>query len=226
MPGKTPDKPNVYQFGTPYDDMYKDLFYKDKTLYTANGLLQMLDRNRKIKTAPQKFQENDQPFDVVITCEERCFDAAMEDMLTRPRSTARPVHLINVEIIDNHEQALIGGQWILQLVKMIQNSKDVDSEMDGILTEFQARTRANIQYTLSFMYPFFGNAWRERGDGGWIFFMSDSSELLTPSTTSFLGKQRKGIHSLMRCIATQERDRTQIRYLYGRSPCSWQILHL
>jgi RNA polymerase II subunit A C-terminal domain phosphatase SSU72 len=151
MPGKTPDKPNVYQFGTPYDDMYKDLFYKDKTLYTANGLLQMLDRNRKIKAAPQKFQENDQPFDVVITCEERCFDAAMEDMLTRPRSTSRPVHLINVEIVDNHEQALIGGQWILQLVKMIQNSKDLDSEMDGILTEFQARTRVNIQYTLSFM---------------------------------------------------------------------------
>jgi RNA polymerase II subunit A C-terminal domain phosphatase SSU72 len=151
MPGKTPDKPNVYQFGTPYDDMYKDLFYKDKALYTQNGLLQMLDRNRKIKLAPQKFQENGQQFDVVITCEERCFDAAMEDMLTRQKQTLHPVHLINVEIIDNHEQALIGGQLILQLVKMINNSKDLDSEMESILAEFQARTRANIVHTLSFM---------------------------------------------------------------------------
>jgi RNA polymerase II subunit A C-terminal domain phosphatase SSU72 len=151
MPGKTPDRPNVYQFGTPYDDMYKDLFYKDKALYTQNGLLQMLDRNRKIKTAPQKFQENNDHFDVVITCEERCFDAALEDCLNRPKSSLQPVHLINVDIIDNHEQALIGGQMILKLVKMIMDAKDLDSDMDSVLVEFQARTRANIQYALTFM---------------------------------------------------------------------------
>ena len=38
----------------------------------------MLDRNRKIKESPQKFQESREHFDVIITCEERCWDAAVE----------------------------------------------------------------------------------------------------------------------------------------------------
>ena len=151
MPGPTPEKPNVYQFGTPYDDMYKDLYFKDKQLYTQNGLLEMLDRNRKIKSAPEKFQESADQYDVVITCEERCFDAAMEDMLTRTKTFLRPVHLINVEIIDNHEQALIGGDLILQLVRAIKKASDLDQEMDNLLQEFQARTRAKVLYTLAYM---------------------------------------------------------------------------
>ena len=42
--------------------------------YTQNGLLNMIDRNRRIKEAPQKFQLTNKEFDVIICLEERVYD--------------------------------------------------------------------------------------------------------------------------------------------------------
>ncbi|KAJ3122400.1 RNA polymerase II subunit A C-terminal domain phosphatase [Nowakowskiella sp. JEL0407] len=138
LPGPSIDKPNIYQFGTPYEDMLQDLTKKDINLYTQNGLISMLQRNLKIKKAPEKFQESQtKDYDLIVTCEERCFDAVCEDILARRGSHTRPVHLINIEIIDNHESAKVGAKNILRLVQEIEKCTDLDQDIEGVMESFR-----------------------------------------------------------------------------------------
>lgn len=129
LPGPLIDKPNVYEFGTPYEEIYQDLTSQDcRKMYESNGLIHMIDRNRHIKKAPEKWHENAYAgkFDLVITCEERCFDSVLDDLMVRmvlnpiaDNEVRKAVHVINVDIKDDNENAIIGGRGILKLVKMI-----------------------------------------------------------------------------------------------------------
>lgn len=49
IPGKSEREPNAYPFGTSYDFIYNDLKTKDQELYTKNGMLHIMERNRRIK---------------------------------------------------------------------------------------------------------------------------------------------------------------------------------
>nr|CAG4641226.1 EOG090X0E4R [Eulimnadia texana] len=150
LPGSAPDRPNVYEFGTPYDDIYQDLLQKDSELYTRNGLLHMLDRNRRIKLCPEKFQATREQFHVLITCEERVYDQVIECFESRESESTTPVHLINVDIQDNHEEATIGAFLICELVSMLADSDDLDNDIDELLQDFEAKCQRSLLHCVLF----------------------------------------------------------------------------
>jgi len=154
LPGPSAERPNIYNFNTTsYNDMYTELLTKDPRLYRANGLLTMLDRNRNVKWGPERWQdwrigvprlnENQRQnrgsegteagiVDIVITCEERCWDSVVDDLLSRGAPMNRPVHVFNVDIKDNAEEAAVGGQAILDLAGRLNDVAKEERDRHGI----------------------------------------------------------------------------------------------
>jgi len=152
IPGPAADRPNVYPFGMTYEEIYQDLVAKDQALYTQNGLLMLMDRNRKIKAAPQRFQESlEEHYDVLITCEDRCFDMVCEDLMGRAmgRMIGKRVHVVNFDIKDSPEEAAVAARAILELAVRIEAAGErIDGDIEGIIEEFQARSVHPMFYTV------------------------------------------------------------------------------
>ncbi|XP_076329945.1 RNA polymerase II subunit A C-terminal domain phosphatase SSU72-like [Tachypleus tridentatus] len=150
LPGPSPDKPNVYDFGISYEQMYQDLLSKDKSLYTQNGILHMLDRNRRIKSHPERFQSCMDNFDVIFTAEERVYDQVVEELSKRTPIENSPVHIINIDIQDNHEEATIGAFLICEMSQMMADSEDLDNDIDELLQMFETKAQKPVLHTIQF----------------------------------------------------------------------------
>ncbi len=153
LPGPSISQPQVYNFNTTsYTKIYEELNAQDSRLYRNNGILNMLDRNRKIKWGPERFHDwivggpriealnrgdkgsmgvEGGVVDVIFTCEERCWDAVVENLLDRGAPLNRPVHVFNIDIKDNHEESLIGGGAILELADSLNEAALQERKMNG-----------------------------------------------------------------------------------------------
>eukprot|EP00045_Choanoeca_perplexa_P000278 m.13640 g.13640 ORF g.13640 m.13640 type:complete len:222 (+) comp10194_c0_seq2:32-697(+) len=152
LPGPSIDQPNVYEFNsTTYDEMYKDLEAKDSELYNSNGILDLLDRNRNIKPFPEKFQlATDKRFDIVLTCESRIFDETLRDLEDRETVDQTPVHVINLDIKDNHDSATVGAIHLLKLAKQLEAAEDLDDVIDDVIETFQSETGEELMHAVAF----------------------------------------------------------------------------
>ncbi|KAM7250004.1 hypothetical protein ACFE04_021887 [Oxalis oulophora] len=161
LPGPSIRAPNVYDFGTPYKQMFDDLRRKDPELtslnkitdsYKRNGILPMLKRNMGVKLAPQRWQDNagDGVFDVVLTFEEKVFDMVLEDLHNRDQVLLKTVLIINLEVKDNHEEAAIGGRQALELCQEIDATESWEESIDDIICRFEKQQRRKLLYSISF----------------------------------------------------------------------------
>lgn len=78
-----------------------------------------LDRNRRIKSHPERFQECAERFDILVTCEERIYDQVLECMENKEPVDNSIVHVVNIDIQDNLEEATIGAFLISDMCSMV-----------------------------------------------------------------------------------------------------------
>ncbi|KAK7789795.1 hypothetical protein R5R35_012341 [Gryllus longicercus] len=150
LPGPVHDRPNCYDFGVTYDHIYQDLKLKDEKFYTHNGLLHMLDRNKRIKASPELFLSAKEKFDILVTCEERVYDQVTEILDSRRSRTCSLVHVINVNIQDSHEEATLGAFLVLDLVNRLSESDDLDDEIVDIIAEFEHKNDCVVLHSAFF----------------------------------------------------------------------------
>lgn len=112
----------------------------------------MLDRNRRIKVHPERFQDCFEKFDVIFTCEERVYDAVIEELAYRVPTDNTPVHVINIDITDNHEEAVIGAFIISDIALVLSQSGDLDNDIDELIQEFESKAQRTILHSISFQW--------------------------------------------------------------------------
>ena len=150
LPGASREEPNVYAFGTPYADILADLRGKDEALYERNGLVRLLERNVGIKPAPERWQDNGEHFDVVVTFEESVFDRAVDHLRGREGAGMRPVLVINMDTVDNPEEAEKAAPFAVRLCQMIEAAEEWEDEVDEIIATFDSETGRKPIYTICF----------------------------------------------------------------------------
>ncbi|ELK33447.1 RNA polymerase II subunit A C-terminal domain phosphatase SSU72 [Myotis davidii] len=137
LPGPTPYMPNVYDFQTTYEQMYEDLIRKDEDLYRHTGILGMLQRNKRIKPRPERFQNCYDMFDLILTCEESVFWRVVRELNERQSVMRKPVNVINVDIQDDDTEAILGSVLLCHLCHCILLMGNTQKELVELLKLFE-----------------------------------------------------------------------------------------
>ena len=150
LPGTARNLPVVYDFSTTYEQMRKDLVRIDRERYTSNGILHILGRNERIKPCPERFQECRDRFDVIFTCEESVYDRVIEELWVREQETCQPVHVINVDMDDNTEDATLGSLIICELCERLQQADNLEDSLVEVLLAAEQKMGKSFLHTVCF----------------------------------------------------------------------------
>lgn len=75
----------------------------------------------------------------------------MIEFLENRESTSNvPVHVINIDIVDNHDEAVKGSFLISDLVSMLAKTSDLDNEIDEVCYNFETENNKNILHSVMF----------------------------------------------------------------------------
>lgn len=140
LPGRSIMDPVIFPFNMPYEQMRAELQKRDAPLYKGNGVLAMLDRNSKIKRAPEQWRDARERFDVIITFEDRVFRAVVDDFIAnRAPSVFAPGYVINLDVKDTHADAADGAKLAVELVEEIEKYENIDAHIYDVIGRLEAK---------------------------------------------------------------------------------------
>merc|ERR1719333_225929 len=104
-----------------------------------------MERNRRIK-----FQECKKEYEIILTVDEKVYDQVLECFNSRDSVSETPVHVINMNVVDNPEDATIGAFLLCELAQLLTASDDLDNDIDDIIQEFEGRADREVLHTVLF----------------------------------------------------------------------------
>lgn len=155
LPGPSLMQPNVFPFGTPYQDMLGKLKSQDEELYTKNQMLRLLQRNADVKRVPQRWQdETNIRYDVVLTFEDRIFDALCEDLHNRESagSGTHTLHAINLHVRDTPDEADKSAECCVFFAdSLAERGEDWESSVDEVIASFEEKYGRQLLHSVFFV---------------------------------------------------------------------------
>lgn len=146
LPGLSAERPAVFNFGVPYEAMQAELRRAHAGAYAANGVLAMLERNARVKRAPERWADaGKERFDVVLCFEARVFEAVVEDFVcARSPTVFQPAFVLNLEVLDTHAAAAVGAQVAVDLVEKLNACDDLYEDVYRIVKETEEQSDSTI----------------------------------------------------------------------------------
>ena len=87
---------------------------------------------------------------MIVTAEERVFDQVVDHMQRRPETLSRPVHVVGLEIRDNPQEAELAANDVLVLCRRLDQSDDLDEDIDEILEAIQTEIGRTLLHSVEF----------------------------------------------------------------------------
>lgn len=72
------------------------------------------------------------------------------ELSSRESTDNTPVHVINIDIQDNHEEATIGAFIISDIAAILSRTDDLDNDIDELLTECEEKAGRPLLHTIAF----------------------------------------------------------------------------
>ncbi|KAK8800313.1 hypothetical protein WA171_004949 [Blastocystis sp. BT1] len=153
IPGLTAKTPLSYKFGTDYELILNDLIDKNKEFFTKREIIPMLQRDMRVKRAPQRFQDerkiND--IDVCICFDERVFDLVLEDLQFRGCIDMKPIFVFNLHVQDRPSSAREGARNALHLAELLNKCSCLEREACDVKKRFEDETGIPLLFSLFYI---------------------------------------------------------------------------